>query len=276
MSMSPARTLRACRSLFKIKVAEGLQYRAAALANASIGVFWGLIEITVYSIFINHGNILNTAALNLPQMISYIWIGQIMVSLTQTDILGDIRSKIINGDVAYELCRPFDLYAHWFVKTVSERLGIALWRTAIILVAGTVMPASYRFSPPASPLGLVLCFLTILGAFCLCGAFSMLLTAVRLGVSWGEGPTYMLSMLPLVLGGGYLPLPFWPDALQGFLLLQPFGGFIDLPARLYAGSLMPDDAWMRIGLQAIWTLAFITSGRLLLKRRLSKLIVQGG
>ena len=270
------RTFRACRSLFRIKVAEGLQYRVAALANASIGVFWGLIEITVFTMFYTYGNIANTAALTLPQVVSYVWLGQIMVSLYQVDVLGDIREKIKNGDVAVELCRPFDLYAHWFVRTVSERLGVALWRTLVILVVGVLLPAPYRFSPPVSLAGLTLCLVAMLGAFFLCGAFSMLLTAVRLGITWGEGPTYMISLLGMVLGGAYLPLQLWPDAMQRFLAVQPFAGFIDLPARLYTGSLSPEEAWFRIGLQLAWAAAFAVSGRLLMRRRVGMLIIQGG
>ena len=43
------RMLRAMGSIFRIQLAEGLQYRLSALSGAAISVFWCLIEITVRS-----------------------------------------------------------------------------------------------------------------------------------------------------------------------------------------------------------------------------------
>ena len=44
-------TAKACLSIFRIKTAEGFQYRMTGLAGASTSIFWVLIEITVYTIF---------------------------------------------------------------------------------------------------------------------------------------------------------------------------------------------------------------------------------
>ena len=41
------RTLKASWSLFKIRSAEGLQYRLAALSGATVSVFWALIEAVI-------------------------------------------------------------------------------------------------------------------------------------------------------------------------------------------------------------------------------------
>jgi ABC-2 type transport system permease protein len=86
----------------------------------------------------------------------------------------------------------------------------------------------------------------------------------------------MLSLLGMVLGGGYLPLQLWPDFMQGFLFIQPFAGITDIPARLYVGSMPVNEAAAAIGLQLFWTAIFITAGKLLMNRKLKSLIVQGG
>jgi len=69
------RSAKACLSLLRLRTAEALQYRMAALASASAstGIFWVLIEITVFTIFYTHGANRNTdIALSLPQMITYL------------------------------------------------------------------------------------------------------------------------------------------------------------------------------------------------------------
>lgn len=270
------RSLKACFALFRIRVAESLQYRASALAGASVGVFWALIEIAVYSIFYKHAQNAQAASLTLGQMVSYIWMGQILWVIQFMNIDGDILSKITNGDVGVELCRPIDLYFHWFSKSAAGRLGGFWWRGTITVIAGLLMPAAYRLSAPASIAGFIFFLLSAVSAFLLCASYGMLITAIRLGITWGDGPTYILMLFSGVLSGGYLPLQMWPDFLQGFLLVQPFPGNLDLPLRLYVGSMPPEQAVFAISLQLGWTVVFILTGRMIMRRKLKTIIVQGG
>ncbi len=270
------RTLRACLSLFRIRFAQGLQYRAAALANASIALFWALLEILVYSVFYTHGNYRQNTPMTLGQVISYVWLAQAMLSFANISLDGELRGKITSGDVALELCRPLDFYWHWFAKTMAGRQGDYALRALLTLLVGLLMPAALRLSGPASLGGFLLFWLSIISAFLLCGAYTMLMAAMRLGITWGDGPTNMLMLLASIMSGAFLPLQLWPDVIQKALLLQPFAGMIDIPLRLYLGTMPIDQAMPAIGLQLIWTAVFILAGRLLTRKRLADIIVQGG
>jgi len=270
------RTVKACVSLFKIRVAEHLQYRASAIASTSIGVFWGLLQIVMYTVFFTYGNTDNLP-MTLSQAVSYAWLIQILLGLISgNDVEAEIREKIISGDVALELCRPLDLYALWFAKTAASRVGRSAWRMGFTLVIALIMPVMLRLSLPDSMIGFTFFLLSVCSAFMLNVAFSMVLTAVRLGLTWGEGPTQALSLLAIILGGAILPLQLWPDSIQRLLLFQPFAGMLDIPLRLYIGTMPQEDAIWAIGLQLIWMVIFIALGRGLMQRKLSQLIVQGG
>jgi ABC-2 type transport system permease protein len=143
-------------------------------------------------------------------------------------------------------------------------------------IVAVFLPASLGLALPASSAGFVLFGVTLLTAFLLCTAWGMFLTAVRLGISWGEGPTYMLACIGGVLSGGYLPLQLWPDFMQGFLLFQPFSGMRDLPLRLYVGTMQPLEAVSTVALQLFWSALFVACGYFIMNRKLKKLIVQGG
>lgn len=273
------RTLKACLSISRIKMAESLQYRMAWLAGASTPIFYGLIEITVYRVFYtyaerNDAGIL--AGLSLEQVVSYAWLTQILHFLRPTNIDAEIRDKITGGDVAVELCRPLDLYAHWFARSAAGRLSAFIWVGSACLLAGLLMPPDYRMSPPVSLPGLLCVLASIVATFLLCSAFGMLVCAMRLHVEWGEGPTYAIMLVGSLLSGGYLPLQLWPRFMQGFLLIQPFAGYLDIPARFYLGTLKPRDGLWAIGLQLLWTLVFIMLGRAIMAKRLKSMVVQGG
>jgi ABC-2 type transport system permease protein len=271
-----SRTLTACWALFKIRVATQLQYRAAAIANSSIGIFWGVLQITMITVFYTYGNP-DGAALSLRQAVSYMWLVQILHGLVvMYNVDNELREMITGGNVSVELCRPLNLYDHWYAKTSANRIGGAFWRMVIISAVAITVPGMYGLGAPVSFVSFVLFTVSLTTAFFLSVSFAMVVTAVRLGLTWGDGPIWMITILSGVLGGAYLPLQLWPDAMQPFLRLQPFAGFMDTPFRLYIGSLPVNDAAFSIGLQLIWIIIFLILGKWLMNRKLQHLIVQGG
>lgn len=272
-------TVKACLSIFRIKTAEGFQYRIARLAGASTSIFWALIEITVYTIFYTYANNKEAgiiAGLNLKQVVSYAWLTQLLVFMQPMSIDGEILNKITSGDVGIEMCRPLDLYFHWFAKSAASRLTPLFWRGSTTLLFGMIIPVAYRLSSPVSLPGLICMLISLVSAFLLCTAFAMLTCSVRLNITWGDGPTYIIMLVGGLLSGAYLPLQLWPKFLQGFLIIQPFAGYLDIPLRFYLGTLPPDNAIWAIGLQLVWAIVFIVIGKVLMSKRLKSIIVQGG
>lgn len=275
--MRTRQTARACASLFRIRFAEGLQYRAAALSGTVVGVFWALVECVVFTVYFTHGTPgTSTNGMTLAMTISYVWLAQAMFPMQSMSIDGDILRMIQSGDVGVELCRPLSLYWHWYVKAAAGKLGTQWMRMVATVVVGLLMPLAYAMGAPASPAALLCFALSLLAAFLLCSSYAMLVTAVRLNITWGDGPTYMMMLISGVLSGSYLPLRLWPDALQVFLRFQPFGGFTDIPIQLYLGLIPPAQALPMIGLQIAWSLVFILIGRLVMRKRLGAIIIQGG
>lgn len=272
-------TVKACFSIFRIKTAEGFQYRIAGLAGATTSIFWVLIEITVYTVFYTYAENKNAgmlAGMTLQQVITYSWLTQVFFGMQPMNIDDEIRGKITSGDVGIELCRPLDLYLHWFSKTAASRLIPLFWRGSFTILAGLLMPAAFRLSSPASLNNLLWMLVSLFSAFLLCTSYGMLVCAVRLNITWGEGPTYIIMLVGGVLSGGYLPLQLWPKFLQGFLLVQPFAGYLDIPLRLYLGTLSPQQGIWAVGLQLMWTAIFIAAGRFLMAARMKNIIIQGG
>lgn len=271
--------LKACLSLFKIKTASSFQYRISGFAGATTSIFWVLIEITVYTIFYKYAN--NKASgmlgtLTLKQLISYAWLTQCLFLMQPANIDGEILNKITSGDIGIELCRPLDLYFHWFAKTAASRFTPLIWRGSIVIIVGLCMPSFYRLSAPASFMGFLCMLISIISALLLCTSYGMLTCAVRLSITWGNGPTYIMMLIGMVLSGCYLPLQLWPKFMQNFLLFQPFAGYLDIPLRFYIGTMDPKNIFFAIGLQLIWVIIFIILGKSIMSRKLKNIIVQGG
>jgi ABC-2 type transport system permease protein len=272
-----SRTVKACFSLFRISVVESFQYRLAALSGVVTSLVWAIIEITAFFVFYRYAaNAGGAGGLTLEQAISHVWVREMLLILLPYGIDEELLTKITNGDVALELCRPLDLYWHWFVRSSAGKIAGFVMRGLVCFAIGFLIPGGYGARLPVS-VGAFLLFLpSVLCAFILCQAYGMFVTAIRVNITWGDGPMHLMLSVALVLSGGILPLQLWPNFLQQFLLLQPFAGLIDIPARLYIGSMAPSGAWVGIAVQLFWSASFILLGKIIMSRRLTNIVAQGG
>ena len=86
-----------------------LQYRAAALAGLWTQIFFGLVLLMVYEAFYTSSTVRQPMAF--VEVVSYIWLGQALLAMLPWNADADLRAMVRSGAVAYELCRPIDLYS---------------------------------------------------------------------------------------------------------------------------------------------------------------------
>jgi ABC-2 type transport system permease protein len=262
-------------SLLRMSLAQSLQYRAAGFSNAVAGVFWGFIFIIIYRVFFLFGENYETP-ITLEQTVSYVWLAQMFMAFTPWSVNNEILNKITNGDVGVELCRPMDLYTHWYAKTAAPRISMLILRGIPVITVGLLLPSGYNLRAPDSFAGFILMLLSVCCAFLLCNSFAMLIVVVRMNIKMGDGPMWLMLVIGQIFSGVFIPLQLWPDYLQKILLYQPFAGYLDIPLRLYVGSMPPSEAAFVIFIQLSYTAVFTVLGRWLLYQRLKNVVVQGG
>jgi len=99
----------------------GLQYRTAAIAGMSTQFAWGFMEIMVFRAFYAA----DPAAfpMSFEATASYIWLQQAFLAVFAAWLLEpEIFDCITSGNVAYELCRPVNLYDMWLARSMAGRL----------------------------------------------------------------------------------------------------------------------------------------------------------
>lgn len=252
-----------------------LQFRAATWAQLFTTVLAAFIHVTILLAFYRHGHA--GAKMTAPQAVSYVWLVHVLLHLLPgMGVDQEIKEKIRSGDVAVELCRPLDLYAHWFARSLASRIAPFLLAFLPVTLVACLAPEPYRLQPPSSPLGLVAAFLALTLGLLITAATMCITYAVLMKVSWGDGPIYIMAACTDLLTGANLPLELWPGWLQRLLYWQPFAGILDLPLRLYVGTLPPSAFWQVAPIQCGWALVLILLGAAMLQRNLVKLVLQGG
>lgn len=263
--------MRAYLALFKTRLAVLFQYRAAALAGLSTQVFWGIVKVMILTAF--YAQSASPQPITLLQGVTFIWLGQALLQLLPWNIDKEIEAQVRNGNVAYELIRPLDLYWHWFFRAMAMRLVPTLLRSIPLVITARLffdlpLPASWL---AAAAFGCSLFFSVLLS--------SAITALVIMSLFWtisGEGLLRLLPHVVMLLSGMAVPLPLFPSWMQPFLNIQPFRCIIDIPCRLYMGIIPIDEAFFYIAFQFLWVLLFMAAGKVLMKKAVDQFVVQGG
>jgi len=248
-----------------------LQYRGAAFGGIVTQIFFGWIMVMIFQAF--YGSSEGEQPLSLSQVITYIWLNQALFAMQPWRPDGEVQQMIRTGNVAYELVRPCHLYGLWLARAVALRSAPTLLRAAPMLPLALLF---FGMELPETSAGFVAFLFSLMAALCLSASITVALNGTLFWTISGQGITMLMPAVIMILSGQNIPLPLYPDWLQGFLDWQPFRGLLDVPARIYNGSIPPSAAPFEILRQWIWVLVFIWLGDVVVRRGSRRLVVQGG
>lgn len=268
-------------AFFRMKFVNGLQYRAAAAAGLATQFVWGTMEILLFKAFYE-GNP-SSFPMEFQALASYIWLQQAFLSMYMLWVYeNDIFGTITDGGVVYEMCRPLDLYNMWFARSMANRLSKAVLRCIPVLVLAACLKKPYGIGLPYGEslllkFGTLFCFLfSFFLAFLNVVALTMLVYILAFYTIRADGIKILMASLTEFLSGATIPLPFLPDGIREAVELLPFASIQNVPFRIYGGDLAGMEIFQKMILQVFWAAVLITTGKLLTKKAVKRIIVQGG
>lgn len=262
-------------SFFRIRVVAGMQYRAAAWAGIATQFAWGGMTILMFWAFYQSGA--DEFPMGFAQLASYIWLQQAFLALYMAWFFDeDIFSSITTGQIAYELCRPMDLYSMWFTKNMAHRISSVTLRCLPILIFASLLPEPFGLRLPAGVGSGMLAVLSMLSGFLLLIAYTMLIYISAFFTISAKGLRILSISVVEFFAGAVIPLPFFPDRIREVVMLLPFASMQSTPFLIYVGQIEGTAAVQAIGLQLFWLLILWAIGRYLMRIALKKVVVQGG
>lgn len=258
----------------KTELIVGLQYKTSAIAGLMTQFFWGMIFAFIYTAFYSHASI---DTINLEELMSYVWLGQAFFALTYLGLKDtEIINSIKNGTVAYELCRPYDLYSWWYIKVLAKRYSAVLLRCAPIILVSIFLPYPYNLASPDGIFAFLLFLISLLLGSFVTTAINMIVHTLSFYTMQDKGVSSIICTIGNLVGGLILPLPLLPAIINSLGEYLPFRLIGDLSFRVYSGNIGIRYALESIGLQFIWIILLILFGKVLMKNALKKVCIQGG
>ena len=248
-----------------------LQYRGAVVGGIVCQVFFGLILVALYRALYAG----RPQAMPISSVTTYVWLQQAffrMLLAADADLLDKIRT----GGIAYDLCRPVQMYGYYYARIMAQKLLGSLMRAAPMLVFAVLLPEGWGISAPVSLPALGAAALALgVGLLCVCA-----LENVTMGFTMRtldpRGVQALLNLLMMILAGNILPLTLFPDSWQKVITALPYAQLLDAPIRLYTGERALADAPGVLAMQAGWTALIAAFGLLLWRSNQKRLVLQGG
>ena len=263
--------MRAYLSTFRMRRKMELQYRGVVLGGVICQIFFGLILIAIYRAMYAG----KPQAIPLSHITSYVWLQQAffrMLVASDPELLDKIRT----GSIAYDLCRPLDLYGFYYVRIMAQKMTGSLMRAVPMLVFAFLLPEGWGLMLPASAAGFAWSLAGLfLGLLCVC-ALENITMGFTMRTLDSRGMQALLNLLMMTLAGNILPLTLFPDSWQRVITLLPYAQLLDAPIRLYTGDTPPSAAPGILLIQVIWILLLTGAGILLWRINQKRLEIQGG
>lgn len=247
-------------------------YRGATLAGAFTNTVFGfLLAYVLLAVFRARGTIGDFDAVD---AVTFTFVAQGLAM--PVGVFGNDHEqaqRILTGEVAMDLCRPYDYQGWW--------AAVAYGKAAFYLLARGVPPvlvASLAFDlrfPDQVWVWAAFAVAVVLGV----GVAFAVRFLVQLSAFWlvdARGPNQVVWITGGFLAGMWAPLALFPDAIEPFVRALPFAAMIGLPIEVLLGQHVGADLAVVYGLQLGWLVALLALGRHVLSRAERRLVVAGG
>ena len=262
-------------SFFRLRFSMGLQYRVAALAGVATQFAWGFMEINVFAAFYKSNP--GAFPMTFEQLAAYEWIQQAFLAFFMAWMMeNEIFDSIVDGNIAYELCRPVNIYDMWFARSMANRMSKAALRCFPIIIVAAFLPAPYTFEAPCSLTAFIWFVITMILGLLVTVALCMVIYMLSFFTISPAGLRMLFVSIVEFFSGSVIPLTFFPKKLQIIMELLPFGSMQNVPLRVYSGNISGGELLRVAAIQVFWLAALVLIGKIICACAMKKTTLQGG
>ena len=246
-------------------------YRGATFAGVITNTIFGFIlAYLLLAVFRERHTV---GSFDARDAVTFVFVNQGLLMVI--GIFGNLEmaERIRTGDVAVDLCRPYDFQAWWIAVHYGKAPFYLLFRGVPPYLLGAIV-FDLRL-PPSVPMACA--FLgSVALAVGVAAAYGFIVQSTAFWLLDVRGPNQIAWIGAQFLGGTYLPIVLFPDWLEQLARVLPFASMIQLPVEVFLGKHTGVDLLGVYALQAAWLVALVLVGRVLLARATHKLVIQGG
>ena len=244
--------------LLRMNVMLTLEYRVGFLLSMTTLVLNPAISLLVWLAVDEAGGQLPYSQ---EQFVTYFVLMGLASLATQTWTAEYVQEDIKEGFLNRSLVRPAPNVLHYVANNLGEKV------VKLVLLAPPLLLLAYFFRDTLRLPATLLPWLLFLGSLVLAATLAFLLDYLTGSLAfWLQDTGGLRSLLRLaanLLSGRLVPLAFFPSALAGLLVVQPFRFLLSFPLELLTGDLSAEGIREGFAWQSAYVLAALLGYRLI-------------
>lgn len=254
------------RKAFQRSTTYKLATLTGLIVNSFFGYIWSNVFLAVYSSTL----VSNVAGFSVQNAVSYTWLAQALITVTQIWFNTDLSKTIVTGDVVSDFYKPFDYQTFWFSRFAGNSVYAAIFRAIPTYIIGMIIfQAQLPNHFETWPLFLVSLIFSVTVSFLMGYIFN-------LTTFWTLNPSGVLTLgaiIQMFFSGFTVPLAYLPDWLGTVANLLPFQAIISIPARVW---LEKHTGWDILIPQIFWAVIMWFAAQGVTRVASRKITIQGG
>jgi ABC-2 type transport system permease protein len=181
--------------------------------------------------------------------------------------------RILTGEVAMDLCRPYD-YQSWWAAVAFGKAWFYLWARGVPpFVVGSLF---FDLRLPSEPWMWPAFALSVMLGVGIAFALRFIVQLLSFWIVDVRGPNQIVWIIAGLFGGMFAPLVLFPDWIEPLIRALPFAYMIGVPIEVFLGSHRGGDLAAVFAVQLLWLSVLLSAGRALLARAQRRLVIAGG
>jgi len=264
--------LRVLAALAGAEFRRYLTYRQATVAGAFTNTVFGFMRCYILlSVADVTGQV---AGYNPGQLVTFVWVGQGLLAVVNYWGQQELPERVRSGQVVSDLLRPVDLMAG-FVAADTGRAAHAMLTRFVVPVAVGLL--AFDFYLPQHAVTYLLFAVSVVLAVQVCSACRYLVALTSFWLLDIRGAQMVWVVASGAGSGLYFPLPVLPDWLVTVLWVgTPFPSLLQAPLDVLVERGGIGHGLVLIAGQVAWLVVLVGLGRIVQRRALRRLVVQGG
>ena len=233
--------------IIEMNIKSSLAYKTDYLLT----LFFKFLEV-LFLIFIWTAIYLGTKVsiikgFTLPDIYLYFLVIYALRSLMNMNLSFEMEDSVLDGSIAVNYTRPMNFPLQlFFTGFGKDLLSILLAGVPILIVALAISHATL------SAFSVAAFVIEVLLAYAIVSVMSFLVGMIALKFVYIASLVEMTWLIILLLGGGVMPLNFFPATIQQVLLMLPFAIVLYVPAATFLGMISSSAILFSIGISAVW------------------------
>ena len=230
-------------ALFKISFKDMLAWGWEAVLSSLMLMLYAVIAIIVWIAIYSFTGVKSINGVDLTSTIIYFAIiSALMPFLSWSNMVDRLSADIKDGSIGSSLIRPMPYYFKIFFEDVSGsvfNLAVSIAVIALVIYFGRLAPGTL--------VSAMFVFYFIVG-FLIAELLGFIVGSLAIYLTDIYGIMVSINWMVTIIGGGMIPLVFFPAFIEKALLLTPFPFLAFVPAATLSGVISVGES---LGLAAV-------------------------